>query len=347
MKKHPLKITMLATLIFFAFGAVHAQDLAVSGDSMDSDTTHEGNRGYDEIIIKHKNGKDAKVTIEMKGGEMLINGKPTSEYHDDDLSIVKRKLKSKEGSITYFDGDGQEHELSISPFRDGNDVWNFGGGERAFLGVTSDKSDKGPGGAKVGEVSAGSAAEKAGLKTGDLITRLDEVTVDGPQSLADAVHKYKPGDKVAITYLRDGKEQKVTVELGKSKSPTTVYGFNAPGARNFDLDGDNFKFEMPRGVYNYGFGNFHHLGIKAQDTEDGKGVKVLEVDEESAAAKAGIKQGDIITRFAGKEVNSAMTLATLARENREKPTIEVSLIRDGKPMDLVVKTPRKLNTADL
>jgi serine protease Do len=353
MKRHLLKITMFATLVFFAFGAVHAQDLAVSGDSMDNDTTHEGDHGYDEVIIKHKHGKDAKVTIEIKGDQVLVNGKPVSDYKDEDLSIVRRKTKTRNGTITYFDGDGMEHELSISPFREGNGVFNFDGGdvlggERAFLGVSSIKTDKGPEGARVGEVSKGSAAEKGGLKTGDLITKLDETTIDGPESLVNTVHKYKPGEKVTITYLRDGKEQKVTVELGKSDTPATVYGFNTPDARNFDLNGEHFKFDMPRGGgYGYSLGNFHRLGIHAQDTEDGKGVKVLEVDEESAAAKAGVKEGDIITKFAGKEVNSAMTLATLARENREKPTVEVSIIRDGKPMDLVVKTPRKLNTADL
>jgi serine protease Do len=352
MKKHLLKITMFATLVFFAFGAVHAQDLAVSGDSMDNDTTHEGDHGYDEVIIKHKHGKDAKVTIEIKGDQVLVNGKPVSDYKDDDLSIVRRKTKTRNGTITYFDGDGMEHELSISPFREGNGILNFDGGnlitgERAFLGVSSIKTDNGPEGAKVGEVSKGSAAEKGGLKTGDLITRLDEITIDGPEALANTVHKYKPGEKVTITYLRDGKEQKVTVELGKSDAPATVYGFNAPGADNMDK---YFKVRpTPPGTfrYDFGYGNNHRLGIHAQDTEDGKGVKVLEVDEESAAAKAGIKEGDIITKFAGKEVNSAMTLAGLARENREKPTVEVSIIRDGKPMDLVVKTPRKLNTADL
>jgi serine protease Do len=350
MKNSLLKITVFATLVFFASGTVHAQDLAMSGDPADNDTTHEGSSGYDEIIIKHKNGKDAKVTIEIKGGEVLVNGKPASDYQDGDLTVVKRKLKSGGNTITYLDGEGNEHRMTISPFRDMDGGWNFGGGERAFLGVSSIKSDKGPDGARVGEISKGSAAEKAGLKTGDLITRIDEITIDGPEALMEAIHKYKPGDKVTITYSRDGKEQKVMTELGKSDAPAGVYGFNAPGAGDMD---NLFKFRrmmppgMPPGSYNYDFGNSHRLGIKAQDTEDGKGVKVLEVDEESSAAKAGVKEGDIITKFAGVEVNSATRLSSLARENREKPTIEISLIRGGKPMDIVVKTPRKLNTADL
>lgn len=89
------------------------------------------------------------------------------------------------------------------------------------------------------------------------------------------------------------------------------------------------------------------MGIHAQDTEDGKGVKVLEVDDESAASKAGLKEGDIITRWDGKEVNSATDLSQIARESRAKPSIHINVLRSGKSMDLEIKIPRKLKTADL
>ncbi len=83
------------------------------------------------------------------------------------------------------------------------------------------------------------------------------------------------------------------------------------------------------------------FGIKAQDTEEGKGVKVLDVDDESAAAKAGIKEGDIITRFDGKEINSATALAEAARAAKEKASVHVSILRDGKPQEIEVKVPEK------
>ena len=248
--------------------------------------------------------------------------------------------------------DGDENAmLAPSPFRSRGGVWNFNGKtvttNKAFLGVTSLKTDNGPDGAKIGEVSPGSAAEKAGLKQGDLITRVDDITIDGPESLSDAIGKYKPEDKVTITFKRDGKEQKVTAVLGKSKD-RSVYGYNIPEGMDFNRD---FKELMPpgEGGYNfkYNFGNSPRLGIHAQDTEDGKGVKVLEVDEESAASKAGLKEGDIITRWEGKEVNSATDLAMAARENRAKPSVHVDLLRSGKALNLEIKTPRKLKTADL
>ena len=51
---------------------------------------------YDEIIIKRKDvGKDGKVTIEIKDGEVKVNGKPLEEYENENLSVRRKK------AITY------------------------------------------------------------------------------------------------------------------------------------------------------------------------------------------------------------------------------------------------------
>jgi serine protease Do len=309
-------------------------------DILEDDTAVNPKNGYDEIVIRHKSEKDAKVTIEIKNGQTFINGKPASEYQDANLAIIKRKIKTMNRPYIVMDGDN-DMLIKPSPFRNS---WSFRG-YNAFLGVTSLKPEGGVDGAKIGEVSPGSAAEKAGLKQGDLITKVDDITIDGPESLADAIHKYKPEDKVTITYRRDGKEQKTTAILGKNEA--TVWKNMAPEP----VMPREFQEMMPPGNYNYNFkynlNTSPRIGIHAQDTEDGKGVKILEVDDESAAAKAGLKEGDIITKFDGKEVNSASDLAQIARESRTKPSVHVDLLRGGKPMSLDVKIPRKLKTADL
>ncbi len=94
-------------------------------------------------------------------------------------------------------------------------------------------------------------------------------------------------------------------------------------------------------------GNSLKFGIRAQDAEDGKGVKVLDVDDGSTAAKAGIKEGDVITRFDGKDINSVTQLAEFARGAKEKISVKVTIIRDGKTQEIDVKVPRLLRTADL
>jgi serine protease Do len=109
--------------------------------------------------------------------------------------------------------------------------------------------------------------------------------------------------------------------------------------------------QMPQGVWPKEFhefyGNSLKFGIRAQDAEDGKGVKVLDVDDESTAAKAGIKEGDVITRFDGKDLNSVTALTEAARAAKDKISVKVTIIRDGKAQEIEVKVPRRLRTADL
>ena len=63
-------------------------------------------------------------------------------------------------------------------------------------------------------VSSGSPADKAGLKQGDVITKINDETVGTQGGLSSILGEYRPGDKITITYLRDGKENAVTLNLG-------------------------------------------------------------------------------------------------------------------------------------
>ena len=79
-------------------------------------------------------------------------------------------------------------------------------------------------GAQVEEVTAGSPAEKAGLKVGDVITVVGGTKIDANHTLADLIQAKKPGDKVDLTLTRDGKEMTISVTLGSaSDNPNTAY----------------------------------------------------------------------------------------------------------------------------
>ncbi|MBD0299091.1 MAG: PDZ domain-containing protein, partial [Nitrososphaera sp.] len=82
-------------------------------------------------------------------------------------------------------------------------------------------------------------------------------------------------------------------------------------------------------------------------TDDGKGVKVLEVDDESNAGKAGIKEDDIITHVNDKEVNSTDEITKAVREARDKSSMMLRVLRNGKTKNIEVRTPRRLKTTDL
>jgi putative serine protease PepD len=76
-------------------------------------------------------------------------------------------------------------------------------------------------GAQLHSVENGGAADKAGLKNGDVITKVDDQIIDGSESLVATIRGHRPGDKVQLTYLRDGKSHTVTTDLGSDAGTKT------------------------------------------------------------------------------------------------------------------------------
>ena len=69
-------------------------------------------------------------------------------------------------------------------------------------------------GAEVATVEPGSAADKAGVKVGDVVTKFQDLTISDPNQLTAAVREQPAGATVKVTVLRDGKEQQLDVTLG-------------------------------------------------------------------------------------------------------------------------------------
>ncbi|WP_326723647.1 trypsin-like peptidase domain-containing protein [Streptomyces sp. NBC_00243] len=89
---------------------------------------------------------------------------------------------------------------------------------RAALGITARTvvdDDYQAAGVAVVEVKSGGAADKAGIEPGDIITKIGDTGITTITSLAEALAAEKPGDKVAVTYTRDGSEKTVDVTLGE------------------------------------------------------------------------------------------------------------------------------------
>jgi putative serine protease PepD len=87
----------------------------------------------------------------------------------------------------------------------------------AVLGVNVSDAQAGDG-ALIQAVVAGSAAANAGLRAGDVVTRIGDTTIDSSAALAAAVRAHQPGDKVEIRFLRAGKAETVTVTLASATS---------------------------------------------------------------------------------------------------------------------------------
>ncbi|MBD3689347.1 trypsin-like peptidase domain-containing protein [Nanchangia anserum] len=98
-------------------------------------------------------------------------------------------------------------------------ILSTGHAQHAYLGVmirtdSAQVDGRTLSGASVADVVGGGAADKAGLKKGDLVTALDDHTVTSGTALTGFVRWYVPGDKVKLTYVRDGKSHTTEVTLG-------------------------------------------------------------------------------------------------------------------------------------
>jgi len=333
MKKYVLSAAILALNILLVSTSF--------GQEKDKEKSKSKLGEYEEIIIKKKKDADTKVTVEIKDGEVKVDGKPIDDYESDVVSVRRRKP----AVIGY--------QTSPSPFRAGSVTINgfpSNDPDRAFLGISSREVKEG---VSVQQVTKESGAEKAGLKSGDIIVKIDDRIIEDPQDITSEIRKHKPEDKVTITYKRDGKEAKTTAILTKVKN-ATFEAFGRAGAdfpelgnmRSFQDLNHNFNFDSRDGQNMIAFGR-PRIGIRAQDTEESNGAKVLDVAEESLAAKAGIKENDVITSFDGKKITNADDLSDAAQEAKDKSSIEVKFNRAGKSQNVEIKIPKKLKTTNL
>ncbi len=164
--------------------------------------------------------------------------------------------------------------------------------QRGYLGVmiqpvTQDLADglglKDAGGALVDQAEPGTPAADAGLKSGDVITKLNGEPVKNAADLTRRVAALKPGDKADITYLRDGDEKTASITLAGQKNEQTA-----------KADNDQNAGALLLGV---------ELAPAKQVGAGDKGVAIVTVDPNGAAASKGLSAGDVILEVSGKAVS--------------------------------------------
>lgn len=329
---------------------------------------NQGENGVIEITSKKKvkAGKLDSATnmvVVINGDKVTINGVPADL---NDPRIMRRgKMKIRKGGnngetitingdtvtktdIEIEDIENEPEDLFAPPPPPMN---------TAFLGVMTQAAEN-VSGALINSVSEGSPAEKSGLKEKDIITKLNEKTIDGPKTLYDAVGNFKVDDKVTITYLREGKEKKTTAVLAKNKAVAsennftlrTPNGNNSIFRKGFRISPDqNFSFEMPSIPGLDGLTNKMNrkpkLGISIEDLENGDGVKIKTVNTGSPAEKAGLKANDIIIQYDDKKVKDVNDLKW--EYLQEGQSLQFIVQRGSDKKTIEVKIPKKLKTADL
>ena len=202
--------------------------------------------------------------------------------------------------------------------------------QSGWLGLTIE--DQRDSGAVVRSVERNSPAEKAGLKDGDVILEYNNEKVIGAQQLSRLIRETPVGRTADVKVRRDGRDQtmQVTPEGSRLNDRLGNLRLNLP---DVNVLTDQVRRNIPRFELST---TFVESGIRAESLTDqlrtffgvrsGEGVLVSSVEAGSAAAKAGLKSGDVITAINGRTVT---TPSDFSREMRDaRGTVTMKIVRD-------------------
>lgn len=173
-----------------------------------------------------------------------------------------------------------------------NQLIEFGEVRRGFLGIAMQTVNQDlaeewnltvQSGAMVTEVSVNSAAEAAGLQTGDVLVAVDGQSIVSGNELRNIIGLMRPGDPVEIGLVRDGRRMTLPAVLGM-RPPTQAVAINTPEPQGDPiLDGVMLAETQFAGI---------------------AGLSVISIDESSVAANQGLREGDIITGINRRRVTT-------------------------------------------
>jgi len=196
-----------------------------------------------------------------------------------------------------------------------SDLVEYGTVQRAYLGVSirdidskfaQEKNIKQLKGIYVNGLTQGGSAEDAGISEGDVITRIQDVTVGSISQLQEQISKYRPGDKINATLIRDNKEINLAVTLKSMDNTTKLIKKSEIVSKSVNALGAEFQ-EVDNG-------ELARLRI-------GSGVKVGKLGE-GKLAQVGIKEGFIITSIDKKKVTNAGDIKKLLSNKSGSVIIE-------------------------
>jgi serine protease Do len=185
----------------------------------------------------------------------------------------------------------------------------------------------------VSNVKSGSAAEKAGVKRGDIITAINGEKIEDSNVLRNKVASTLPGTEIKLTLVRDGKEVAVNATLDEftpqnSKTPGDGDGGDDNGNGRQNESGKlglTLEPVTPKVA--------KQLGLES----DHEGLVVTDVDQSGPAAEAGISQGDVILEINRKAVNSVAEARSALDSAGDRPIL-LLISRRGQTIYLTVRT---------
>lgn len=197
--------------------------------------------------------------------------------------------------------------------------------ERGFLGaliqnltpeLAASFGFEGKDGVLIGDVSKDGPADKAGLKAGDIVTKLDGKPMSSSSQLRNTVAATTPGTTVELEVFRDGRTRLIKVKLGLLDDSVAAAGAPAGSATANEL-GLIVRTLTPELANQMGY------------EEDLRGVVITEVESGGLAQRAGLRPGDIIASINGEATSNAKAFQETLSKHDLKRGIRLQVVSEG------------------
>jgi serine protease Do len=284
----------------------------------------------EETIVIKKDDNSPQTIVEIKKGGVYINGEKVAESNTG--PNVHKKIII-DNSV----------DAPLPPdVPDANVYGDMPASERkAMLGVYTGKAED-VNGAEIQRIMPNSGADKAGLKEGDVITKINGRDVADPKELTEVIANHISGDKVTVTYERNGKTRETEATLTEGMHENTARNFHRYDMRDMPNPMRPFWYDANDNP----FASTPKLGIEAEELADGDGVRVAGIKPGSPAQKAGIEKGDIITKIDNERISSVDDIRE-ALHNSTDQTVKLHYRRNGEKATTEVYLPRQKRKEDL
>jgi predicted metalloprotease with PDZ domain len=212
---------------------------------------------------------------------------------------------------------------------------------RSWLGVWLGNAVDG--GVQVVAIAPEGPADKAGLRSGDIILRANEAEVSDQDVLSKVMSALGPGDQLELGVLRSGMTLDLPVELGSWE-----FRVSAPVSAAPDRAAATIKLNIPRDYRLESFLPAHALGVQVAEitpmlrqhygAPGDAGVLIVRIDPDQPGDKAGLAVGDILVRIDGQVIADRGELEERLLTWQGEHPLQLQIIRESEPRAVSVTT---------
>ena len=297
------------------------------------------NKSDKEIIIIER-------TLDENGREIskIITRKKESDFSDEELNELI------ENGTFQRDFDDYSRSFRLDEFD-----WPFQNDNKPTIGLSLRfEEDK----AIVSKVMPGSDAFEKDVREGDQLISINSLPISTYEDVQESLNGRSVGDEVKVVVIRDGIELEKRIELRINLFGEMGFTFPEEWGENgffFDLNGEGeFKLFADSLLRDYDFRRLMpdlgtedyrtelgeveekgQLGVFIEDTQEG--VLITEVIEDSPAEKAGLREGDVITRMNDEVITSYRELLMVMKSKTKGDKISIDVKRKNKIKKVEVK----------